>query len=245
MGFFNILESAFFVSLAITFVLVIMLVYHFKERLVSLEKKNDTMFQILNRVVKELKAMQDTESQIDIDMNRVFSSHPSSCPVNMFSMFSVDSCPPKCNIEHVDDSESEDSDSCDEVEDEVKVEVEVEVIPEELPVREEDIKVINIGSASVKSLNDIDENSDNESTDDDEEDEKSIVEPEDAHIEVSLNEPEIVEEVLDTLDDDLDKPVDYKRMEVSYLRELAVSRGLATDPKRLKKGELIKLLTDE
>jgi len=241
MRFFNILESAFFVSLAITFVLVIMLVYHFKERLVSLEKKYDTMFQILSRVVKELKAMQDTESQIDIDMSRVFSSHPSSCPVNMFSMFTVDSCPPKCNIEEVDDSESEDSDSCDEVEDEVKA----EVIPEELTVREEDIKVINIGSASVKSLNDIDENSDNESTDDDEEDEKSIVEPEEVHIEVSLTEPEIVEEGLDTLDDDLDKPVDYKRMEVSYLRELAVSRGLVTDPKRLKKGELIKLLTDE
>lgn len=237
------MESAFFVSLAITFVLVIMLVYHFKERLVSLEKKNDTMFQILNRVVKELKAMQDTESQIDIDMNRVFSSHPSSCPVNMFSMFSVDSCPPKCNIEEVDDSGSEDSDSCDEVE--VEEEVKVEVIPEELSVRDDNIKVINIGSASVKSLNDIDENSDNESTDDDEEDEKSIVEPEDTHIEVSSTELEIVEEVLDTLDDDLDKPVDYKRMEVSYLRELAVSRGLATDSKRLKKGELIKLLTDE
>ena len=66
MGFFNLIESAFFASLAITFVLVIMLVYHFKERLVSLEKKYDTMFQILNRVVKELKNLHENDSIEDM-----------------------------------------------------------------------------------------------------------------------------------------------------------------------------------
>ena len=54
MGFFNFIETFFFISLGITFILMILLIYHFKHRLFSLEKKSDTMFEIINNVVKEL-----------------------------------------------------------------------------------------------------------------------------------------------------------------------------------------------
>ena len=40
------IENIFFISLAITFVLILLLVYHFKQRITSLEQKNDTMFEI-------------------------------------------------------------------------------------------------------------------------------------------------------------------------------------------------------
>ena len=48
------LESFFILSLGITFVLVLFLVYHFKQRLTILENKCDTTFEIINNVVSEL-----------------------------------------------------------------------------------------------------------------------------------------------------------------------------------------------
>ena len=55
MAIFNFLENFFFISLAITFGLLLMLVYHFKERICLVEKKNDTLNEVLTNVVKEIK----------------------------------------------------------------------------------------------------------------------------------------------------------------------------------------------
>ena len=44
MALINFIETFFFISLAITFILIVMLVYHFKDRLGLLEQKCDTMF---------------------------------------------------------------------------------------------------------------------------------------------------------------------------------------------------------
>jgi len=57
MGAFNFIESFFLLSLGITFVLIVLLVYHFKQRVSSMEQKCDTMFDIVQNLVKELKAV--------------------------------------------------------------------------------------------------------------------------------------------------------------------------------------------
>lgn len=51
---FNLMETFFFISLGITFVLILLLVYHFKQRLTAVEQKSDTMFDIINNIVKEM-----------------------------------------------------------------------------------------------------------------------------------------------------------------------------------------------
>ena len=48
------METFFFLSLGITFVLILLLVYHFKQRLTTVEAKRDTMFDIMNTMVKEM-----------------------------------------------------------------------------------------------------------------------------------------------------------------------------------------------
>ena len=58
MGVFSFMETFFFISLGITFVMIIMLVYHFKQRIIVLERKHDTMFDIVNNIVKQIKNMQ-------------------------------------------------------------------------------------------------------------------------------------------------------------------------------------------
>ena len=60
MGLFNILESVFFITLGISCVLLMMLIYHFKQRISKLEKNGDTMFEILNNMVQELTAIKHT-----------------------------------------------------------------------------------------------------------------------------------------------------------------------------------------
>lgn len=57
MGAFNFIESFFLLSLGITFVLIVLLVYHFKQRLGSMEQKCDTMFDIVQNLLKELKVV--------------------------------------------------------------------------------------------------------------------------------------------------------------------------------------------
>ena len=57
MGFFGFIETFFFISLAITFILIMLLVYHFKQRLSDVETKTDTMFEIMNNLLKEMKTI--------------------------------------------------------------------------------------------------------------------------------------------------------------------------------------------
>ena len=49
------IESLLFISLAITFVMLIMLVYHFQNKFDSVEKRTSTLLEIINNMVKELK----------------------------------------------------------------------------------------------------------------------------------------------------------------------------------------------
>ena len=54
---FDFVETSFFISLGITFVLILLLVYHFKQRLSVAEGKQDTMFEIINNLAQELTSV--------------------------------------------------------------------------------------------------------------------------------------------------------------------------------------------
>ena len=62
MGFFDIfncIETFFFISLGITFVLILMLIYHFKQQISTQEQKSDTMFEIINSIVSEITSIKN------------------------------------------------------------------------------------------------------------------------------------------------------------------------------------------
>jgi hypothetical protein len=59
MGFFNFIETFFFISLGITLVLILLLVYHFKQRLTSLENNGETMFEIVNTMANEMTGLKE------------------------------------------------------------------------------------------------------------------------------------------------------------------------------------------
>ena len=64
MGVFSFIETFFFLSLGITFVLILLLVYHFKQRLSSLEQKGDMMVGIINDIAKELTMIKQVTSNL-------------------------------------------------------------------------------------------------------------------------------------------------------------------------------------
>ena len=62
MGIFSFVENFFFISLGITFVLILLLVYHFKQRMSSVERKGETMFELMSSVVKEINVLKNVNS---------------------------------------------------------------------------------------------------------------------------------------------------------------------------------------
>jgi hypothetical protein len=54
MGLFNLVENFFFISLGITFVLIMLLVFHFKQRLSALEMKNEDLVNHLKSIIELL-----------------------------------------------------------------------------------------------------------------------------------------------------------------------------------------------
>lgn len=69
MGFFDFMGTFFFISLGITFVLILLLAYHFKQRLSESEQKSDKMFEIINTIVKEMGNMKRAISQCSASLN--------------------------------------------------------------------------------------------------------------------------------------------------------------------------------
>jgi len=258
MGFFNLLETVFFISLAITFVLIMMLVYHFKGRLIVLEQKCDTMFEIMNNMIKEMKNMQIKFSS----QNTMLPSNsiPFSREMPASGGFQIDLLSMLGNkfqhtpMEYLDENNEEDeNENEDDAEDDDEDDGEEE--------NESEFKKIVVSDTEVESDNEDDENEkvkvihidignpdskpaeipDLEEVDvefGDEEHEKDADTEVDAEVEAD-------EEGEEDNKDSLDKPIDYKKMDISYLRTLVITRGLAVDTKRLKKADLIKLLSEE
>ena len=57
MSVFGFIENFFFISLGIVFALILLLVYHFKNRMAVAEKKSESMYGLLSAVVREIKSL--------------------------------------------------------------------------------------------------------------------------------------------------------------------------------------------
>jgi len=225
MGFFNILETFFFISLAITFVLIMMLVYHFKGRITVLEQKCDTMFDIMNNIVKEMRTIKINSNINQFNPSMMIPNNESIIfgqGQNLGEMF-------KCfnQYEEVDEDDDEDDDE-EEIDNYQKIVVSDTEIEDDQPV-----KIINIDFENENESNESNESSESINNLEDLEEENITVDDDD--------EPTIDEQMID---EHLEKSIDFKKLDISYLRTMVITRGLATDTKKMKKGDLIRLLED-
>ena len=193
MANFSLFETFFFLTLAITFILILLLVYHFKDRLSKLEQKSDSMFEIIQNLhgtfSEELANLKSTGTNVGGVSNSIILG-PSLDPYNI----------PQNDIEEFDIRKIENIDLS--LDEEESVDEEESIDEEESGDEEQDTNEIEI-----------EEESDDETT-----------------IE-KINVP--------TMEND----TDFKKLSVPQLRELVLSKGLSNSVSKLKKGELITLLS--
>lgn len=94
MGVFSFIETFFFISLAITFILILLLVNHFKQRLNVIENKYDTLFEITNSLLQELG---NFKSYMMAGFNN---RGPPSMPMHHPSVISKST--PEVSVQHMD-----------------------------------------------------------------------------------------------------------------------------------------------
>jgi hypothetical protein len=299
MGFFNFIETFFFISLGITFILILLLVYHFKQRVCTLEQKGTTMFEIVNGVVKELTnikrmVMQNSMGSMPMsmpmsspDVNPYSKTNPAILlkpedlyntiapiyPANANDVSEYDESSDEDDYTESDEEGSYDEDGL------ADADADEDNVPESTGVDTTDnIKIINYNDVieNVDTLEPI-ENMDSQESELSSEDEVSneneltVNEVVDTPVVIKLDNDEITEtmdEIIETVEnmdvieeehieeaviDEIEQPPvssfvkekeeSYKRMNVNQLKAVVVSKGIATDTTKLKKNDLIKLLT--
>jgi hypothetical protein len=245
------METFFFISLGITFVLILLLVYHFKQRLSAIEQKSDTMFDIINNVVQEITSVK-TFVVANMTQNTVSSFIPASVYESqnnngIFSQNQYFSQNEQDDVKSDEDSDVSDEESEGEEESDEEADEEVESDDERILVSdnesETNVKIVNIPT----SLNEIDDVSDNHDLElDNAVESMDLVE--------SL--PELIEDpvVVHKLESSLEEPVNqqeksgilsvalYGKLTTGELKKLVIAKGLATDVSKMKKNHLVQLL---
>jgi hypothetical protein len=255
MSFFSFIETFFFLTLGVTFVLILLLVYHFKQRLSALENKCDTVFELITNIVKELAIVRQNQNnnmvhQMEMnpfnmgDMRELVRMvHPSMSPNEVVEKIKV----LEEDFEEDDDESSEDEDSEEgsedsdyedipplingtfEVDDDVPSNIKIVNVPISENV-EDYIEPIELDQDSAES-----ENNENPELVELQEQEETI------HVE-KLEEAESLENNDENSESQKDWKEVYNKMSVSELKALVITKGLSSDPSKKKKNELIKLL---
>jgi len=257
MSVFNFMETFFFISLGITFILILLLVYHFKQRLSSLEQKSDTMFDIINNVVKEMMVIKTMASANQVAIPGLAAFMQNQRPLNeVFSQMQgsenkeISLNEPNKEVQQiyldednddVSDSESDDSTYVGESHSEDESDGDEKVIvsddeeeDEDEEEEEDDKKPVNL--SEIESIDLATE----------EEIKVVNIEPAIAESPVVINKVEKLEEIeVEEYRDSAQTIDEYKKLGTSALKALVISKGLATDVAKLKKSQLLSLLENE
>ena len=239
------LESMFFILFGITFLFILLLIYHFKNKISVLEKNVDTMFEILNNVVGDLTKLKSYEEPSDNIQYPVSGGFSQMTPSEQREIEIIETSDKDGYEEDEEDSDdaSDDEEEESEEEDDEDEEDSEEEDSEEETEEEENVKTISVvlddkiddshieveeileepieeQETSVPELNEIEELN---------------VEKLDTEETQSLEAQPKTEELMEN----------YKKMHIQNLKKLVVSKGLATDVSKMKKVELLGLLQQE
>lgn len=267
MAFFNFIETFFFISLGITFVLILMLIYHFKQRITTLEQKNSKMFEIVNNIVKEM----------NVSTSRA-SAPTFACPMDYANRFVSVNTMNRMEIQE-ENKENEENDDSDNEEDEENDDSENDDSEnedsEEEDSDDEDEDSDENDEAKLSKLSKEDtiivDHLEYIKTDDDiqanfysivsEIGEPEIIETKtitiDSHSDENLGELSTIEkkETAETAESensleiqnikffnsDKSKHV-YNKMQLQQLKALVITKGLCSDPSKIKKHDLVTML---
>ena len=264
MGFFSFIESFFFLSLGITFVLIFLMVFHFKQRVEQLEKKSENMLEVCNGLVQQIHGLKTfcisnqtgssflppSSSSSRISENITFSTS-SPIPILEENVNVNVNTFQKIVVEDFEDSDSDsDSDEEEEEEEDIDVSDELDSVPvSSLPLDsssedfvlkegiEEGIEEVDMNLLEEETVNVLD-SLPIELQEEEQPEEEIQVQPEKEEEENKLEEEiKLEEEEIKS-----EEEVDIKNLSLQQLRQLVSNKGLSTNPNKMKKQELVQLL---
>lgn len=258
------METFFFISLGITFILILLLVYHFKQRLSTLETKSDTMFDIMNNIVKEMGVIKVLASARPQQMQHPLSAFmESQRPLNdTFSKMSINNVEvSEININENDVSEVQEIHLAENVEvdsDDEEDESDDEGEDEDVDEHDEDEKVVVSDDEYEEEEEEQaeEEQAEEEQAEEEqaeEEEELKVIQVEemvkDESLEEELEDVDIVVNKLEPEENEVlseesaeDPMEEYKKLNPAALKAIIISKGYATDVAKLKKFQLLHIL---
>lgn len=231
MTLMNVMDSVFYLGLVVTFLLILLVVYHFKNRVSTMEQRCDTMFEIMNNIVQELNLLR-RHQQVSIGGG----GPPTNTPTNVEQVYhetdtrEQELTYPENEYASSDESSySSDGDLEEESDDEEEERV-VELVNEDNAEQLDDTE-------SLKHVQMNSETLEGESA------QASLLEMDDSSIKIEKIETTL--ENIETDENAVSSLMDtYKNMTNSALKALVIEKGLNTNPSKLKKSDLLELLTE-
>ena len=224
------METSFVISLGITFVLLLLLIYHFKQRLTVSESKQDTMFEIINNLAQELNNMKMNLSL----MNRPSTPYPhniSNESVSSENIGMYEHMKHMIDREDSDDEDSDEQDSDDEDSDEQDSDDEDSDDEDKIIVSDEED---NISVEEIRPTEDTDNSSEELVVDILENIQPNTHEPGSSDSSVD-QEVEIAEET--------EKP-DFSKMNLGTLKTYITEQGWVDDASKMKKAQILSLIQE-
>ena len=225
-------ESILLFSLAVLIILVGLLVYYFKKRIVDIEQKNTKCFEIVQDVyMQQMQLKKDVFAVLFREQEEVFTQTQHLPDARTLNEHSV-----KDRI-HVELSESEDESDDDESDDDDESVDEHDESSRDESSRDESSPKIKIVNVDLSYPEECDISIDEESESEDE----IIDEPESEVVSLNNQETIVVNKVEDTR-----KSVskeDLQKMSPASLKSLLISKGVPAETvNKLKKKELVDML---
>lgn len=215
MGFFSFMETSFFFTLGITFLLILLLVYHFKQRIVANEAKQDQMFELINNIVQEINNIKTSVAL----MNRPSTPYPH----NLQNTFTAEQQYFQENNEKPQDEPEEES-----YEDYSDSDIDVsenDISDDEIEEDDEKIIVSDNDDISVEEIS-IEENLVENAT---------MGDPEPVNVEtMKVVEGTPVEE----------KKPDFNKMNLGNLKAYILEQGWVEDASKMKKAQILSLIQE-
>jgi hypothetical protein len=221
MSAFSFIETSFFISLGITFVLILLLVYHFKQRLSIAESKQDTMFEIINNLAQELSNVKGAvlsyvRPSTPYPHNAI-SPHDASLLSDNIRAARAAAAEELNTVEEEEEEDEEEEDSNSESNSDYDSDCDSDSEHERILVSDEDdanVNVETIVSNNVGKLN--------------------IVSSDDIHIDAS--------EIALQIQSSAPSLPNYTKMNLGALKAFVVEKGWVVDATKMKKAQLIEII---
>lgn len=246
-GIFSFLNTFFVGSLLMSVVLVVMMLFQFRQRINHLQEKSETMLQIINSIVEKMNIKEiELSGNSGGGHNSVEEISPMTTMPQIEPQIEPQMQPQTFqgfteieNLKHQDsegedeDDDESDDESGEESENEGEEQSDDESEDEDEDEEQEDEESKRV---DVVAIDEISQVTDIDVTENNEDEQELTLEDVNNEVEEEQEEQEEHEDVAD--DNSLEK------MTVAQLKDAVRDRGLASNPSKLRKSELIELLSN-